>query len=267
MLYSLENLAEPYFSKYTFTWKKKSLGTFPKHFISLEIVYRLESIWQLPGINFISYKFNCHGDNPVNQWWQVKCLISAHQIRGSDQHSIVGGTQGNLWNIRATVLPTTAQDIATTTTCAKVDPYHTETPQHAIYQDMFLHFPDKLLKVHVLQKSTNAAVLISQRIFGLAGAERFTGWERLTCFSFSGWDVHLSRCAAAVSLGDVDLSETESWGNAEGVRWQWKGRLESWAAYNSWCDTLDGATIVLSLDRFTKQTQSRVGMLNSNPAP
>lgn len=44
-------------------------------------------------------------------------------------------------------------------------------------------------------------------------------------------------------------------------------RLESWAAFNSWSDTLDGATIALSLDRFTKQTKSRVGMLNSNPVP
>lgn len=55
--------------------------------------------------------------------------------------------------------------------------------------------------------------------------------------------------------------------NVEGVLLQWKGTLENSAAYDSWSDTLDGATIVLSLDRFTKQTQTRVGMLNSNPAP
>lgn len=45
------------------------------------------------------------------------------------------------------------RDIATSTPCVKVEPYHTETQQHVIYQDMFPHFPDKLLKVHVLQKS------------------------------------------------------------------------------------------------------------------
>lgn len=189
----------------------------------------------------------------------IKC-----SLKHADQYSIVGGTQGNLWYARATVLRITAQ---AATGILQQPRHHTETQRHAIYQDMFPNFPDKLLNVHVLQKSAKAVALISRCLFGLAGAEHFTGWDRLTCFSFSGWDVHLSRCTAVVSQGDVDLSETESWGNVEGIRLQWKGRLENWAVYNSWSDTLDGATIVLSLDRFTKQTQSRVGMLNSNPAP
>lgn len=66
-------------------------------------------------------------------------------------------------------------DITTTATGVKTHHHHTKTH----HQDTFLNSPDKLLKVHVLQKSAKTAALISRCIFGLHRCRTLDGMRRL----------------------------------------------------------------------------------------
>lgn len=133
----------------------------------------------------------------------IKC-----SIRHTDQYSILSNRLEKIWSTRATVLHTTT--FSTAFDRCNVWKRTTATAEHKSMSIFFrtsyqtcLHFQDEI-KQPLLSAS-----------FGLTGTWDFVGWDRLTWFSFSSWDVHLSRSTA---LRATWISMRQSWWNAEVVQ-------------------------------------------------
>lgn len=169
--------------------KKKSLRASHKHLSYQKCsckLQMLESNSHLPVLNVSFHELNCHGDNTVIHIIFTACmasyvsyLSSLNPPPGARPHILQlvahKGTCGTPGPPYCAPQLRLQQGHHNNHYVCESGPYHTETQRHAIYQDMFPNFPDKLLKVHVLQKNTQAANVISQGRSGIAGAERFSG--------------------------------------------------------------------------------------------